>query len=447
MHDQLRPSDERRGLSNLLRKPGALFIGAGLLFFVIIQVLLSFGLLNNFWRGIIFWGAAITMVALGLNLIYGFCGQFSLGQYGFYAIGSYAAADVTWRWTHSDPSGIVVVLFGSLLVLLFYLGVSKLLGAFYRVNVMARFTFFVIATILAFALTVRFLVPVLGPVVTGLLGALPAGLSDRVVFFVALLGGAAFAGMASFLFGIPVLELGSDYFGIATLGFTVIVKVLLDNTDTILPFPEMKGARGMIGIPQWTTWPWVFVSLALVILVMRNLLHSSTGRAIVSVREDERAAQLVGIDVATSKVLAFVIGSVFAGLAGGIRAHDLAFLHPQNFNFVQSFNPLIIVVFGGLGSMTGTILAGFVWIFLLEGVLRLYLPAGFETWRFVVYPLVLLLMMLLRPEGLMGRFETPFLRKKLSPLPIGRADAGVESGGPSAEVPASDAASSGEVVA
>lgn len=431
----------------LLQRPGALFIAGGLLFFVIVQVLLSFEVLNNFWRGIIYWGAAITMVALGLNLIYGFCGQFSLGQYGFYAIGSYAAADVTWRWTHSDPSGIVVVLFGSLLALLLYVAVSRLLGAFYRVNVMTRFTFFVIATIAAFAVTVRFLVPLLGPVVTGLLNAFPAGISDKVVFFIALLGGAALAGIASFLFGIPVLELGSDYFGIATLGFTVIVKVLLDNTDTILPFPEMKGARGMIGIPQWTTWPWVFISLVLVVVVMRNLLHSSTGRAIVSVREDERAAELVGIDVATSKVLAFVIGSVFAGLAGGIRAHDLAFLHPQNFNFIQSFNPLIIVVFGGLGSMTGTLIAGFAWILLLEGVLRLYLPAGFETWRFVVYPLVLLLMMLLRPEGLMGRYEVAILRKKLPPLLPSAATAqerAEHSGGDDSAV---DVGTNGEVIA
>ncbi|MCU0521361.1 MAG: branched-chain amino acid ABC transporter permease [Anaerolineae bacterium] len=428
----------------LLKKPGVLFVGGGLLFFALVQALLQFDVLNNFWRGIIFWGAAITMVALGLNLIYGFCGQFSLGQYGFYAIGSYTAADVTWRWTHSDPSGIVVVLFGSLLVLLFYIGVSRLLGAFFRVNVMTRFTFFVIATIVALAITVRFLVPSLGPVVTGVLEGLPSDVSDRIVFFLALLGGAAFAGIASFLFGIPVLELGSDYFGIATLGFTVIIKVLLDNTDTILPFPEMKGARGMIGIPMWTTWPWVFASLVLVVVVMRNLLHSSTGRAIVSVREDERAAQLVGIDVATSKVLAFVIGSVFAGLAGGIRAHDLAFLHPQNFNFIQSFNPLIIVVFGGLGSMTGTILAGFVWIFLLEGVLRLYLPAGFETWRFVVYPLVLLLMMLLRPEGLMGRYEMPFLRKKLPQLRPGVATVG-DTG--DTESSSGDVGANGEVVA
>jgi len=146
------------------------------------------------------------------------------------------------------------------------------------------------------------------------------------------------------------------------------------------------------------------------------LLRSSTGRSILAVREDERAAQLVGIDVAQAKILAFVVGSFFAGLAGGMRAHDLAFLHPQSFNFVQSFNPLIIVVFGGLGSMTGTLFTGFIWILLLEGALRLYLPQGFETWRFVVYPLVLLVMMLLRPEGLFGRYEIPFLRQVLPPL-------------------------------
>ncbi len=400
----------------LRKRPSAVFIVAALVFFVVVQLLLSTGLLNNYWRGIIFWGAAITMVTLGLNLIYGFNGQFSLGQYGFYAIGAYASADATYRWLHDDPSGVVVVLFGSLLVVALYAGVSALLHRFYGVNVMTRFTFYVLATALGFWITVKWLVPVLGPLVWGGLNVLPQGLSQKIVFFVALLGGASLAGIASFLFGIPVLELGSDYFGIATLGFTIIIKVLLDNTDTILPFPEMKGARGMIGIPQWTTWPWVFFSLAIVVIVMRNLLHSSVGRSIVSVREDERAAELVGIDVASAKVLAFVIGSMFAGLAGGIRAHDMAFLHPQSFNFIQSFNPLIIVVFGGLGSMTGTLLTGFLWIFLLEGVLRLYLPEGFETWRLVVYPLILLLMMLLRPEGLLGRYEMPILRQFQPPL-------------------------------
>jgi len=398
-----------------LRKPTVSFAVGAAVVFVLVQVLLSLGLLNNFWRGIIYWGVAITIVSLGLNLIYGFNGQFSLGQYGFYAIGAYTAADMTWRWTHGDPSGVVVVIGGALLSLLLYIGVARLLKAFFRVSVMAKFTFYIIATVLAFWLAVQVLAPSIGPLVDTVLRALPDVVEQQVVFLIALIGGSALAGIVSYLFGIPVLELGSDYFGIATLGFTIIVKVLLDNTDTILPFAEMKGARGMIGIPRWTTWPWVIGALILVIVVMRNLLHSSTGRAIVSVREDERAAELVGVDTTSAKILAFVVGSVFCGLAGGIRAHDLAFLHPQTFAYIQSFNPLIIVVFGGLGSMTGTIATGFAWILLLEGLLRLYLPDGFESWRYVVYPLVLLLMMLLRPEGLMGRYEIPFLRRKLPP--------------------------------
>ncbi len=172
----------------------------------------------------------------------------------------------------------------------------------------------------------------------------------------------------------------------------------------------------MVGIPKLTTWPWVFAALMFVILFMRNLLHSSVGRAIVSVREDERAAALMGIDVARTKILAFVVGSIFAGIAGGIRAHDLAFVHPTMFGFLPSFNPLIIVVFGGLGSMTGTIVTSFFWVFLLEGVLRLVLPTGFENWRYVIYPLVLLLLMLLRPQGLFGRYEIPFLRQTYPPV-------------------------------
>ena len=411
-----------------LRGSNATFILGALLVFVVVQVLLSVGVLNNYWRGILFWGAAITMVSLGLNLIYGFNGQFSLGQYGFYGIGAYASADVTYRWVHSDPGGLVVVIGGCALALLLLLGVSALLRRFYGVSTLAKFMFSLLATVLGFFLAVRVLNPVLGPPVYAFLQSLPAVVVQQVVFFLALLGGATLAGIISYLFGIPVLELGSDYFGIATLGFTIIIKVLADNTDTLLPFPEMKGARGMVGIPPWTTWPWVFLAFIFVVLLMRNVLHSSTGRAIVSVREDERAARLMGINVTSYKVLAFVLGSFVAGLAGGIRAHDLAFLHPQSFNFIKSFDPLIIVVFGGLGSLTGTIFAGFAWILLLEGVLRLYLPEGFETWRFVVYPLILLVMMLLRPQGLMGKYEIGFLRQRL-PAPRKRAEQPAEEVG------------------
>ena len=211
------------------------------------------------------------------------------------------------------------------------------------------------------------------------------------------------------------MTLGSDYFGIATLGFTIIVKVLLDNSDTMLGFEEMKGARGMIGIPKITSWFWVFLFLFMVVLVMRNLMHSSYGRAIVSVREDEIAAKAMGIDVGNYKILAFVMGSLFAGLGGALYAHINGFLHPNTFNFIKSFDPMIIIVLGGLGSMTGTVAASFAWALMLEGVLRLILPQGFETWRFVVYPFILLLVMLLKPKGLFGDFEMPYLTPAITP--------------------------------
>jgi branched-chain amino acid transport system permease protein len=228
------------------------------------------------------------------------------------------------------------------------------------------------------------------------------------------------AAIISFLFGLPVLTLGSDYFGIATLGFTIIVKVLLDNSDTMLGFDEMKGARGMIGIPKISSWFWIFLFLLIVVVVMRNLIHSSYGRAIVSVREDEIAAKAMGIDVGNYKTMAFVLGSLFAGLGGALYAHINGFLHPNTFNFIKSFDPMIIIVLGGLGSMTGTVAASFAWALILEGVLRLILPEGFETWRFVVYPLILLLVMLLRPKGMLGDYEMPYLRQILPPMLVSK---------------------------
>jgi branched-chain amino acid transport system permease protein len=238
----------------------------------------------------------------------------------------------------------------------------------------------------------------------------------QMVFLLSVLLGGIVAAEISYLFGLPILTLGSDYFGIATLGFTIIVKVLLDNSDTMFGLAEMKGARGMVGIPKISSWFWVFFFLVLVVIVTRNLLHSSSGRAIISVREDEIAAKTMGIDVAFYKTLTFVLGSFFAGLAGGLYAHINGFLHPNTFNFIKSFDPMIIVVFGGLGSVSGTVVAAYAWALVLEGVLRLVLPQGFETWRFVVYPVLLLLMMLLRPSGLFGNYEFPYLRQVLPAL-------------------------------
>lgn len=393
----------------------------GLLFFVVIQLLLTPPdgrppLIGDYWRGIIFWGAAMIMVSLGMNLIFGFNGQLNLGIYGFYAIGAYASADITYRYVNGDVSGLIFVLLGSVVALLFIWAGRSFLARFYGIQTITTVVFGLIATLLGFVLTFRFLLPALRVPVFNLLQSLPDSIESHVVFFLALVAGTIFTGIISYLIGTPLLELGSDYLAIATMGFSIIVYVLLQNTDTLLGLVEMKGARGMVGIPNWTTWPWVFFTFVAVVLVMRNLLHSSTGRSIISVREDSRAAVLSGINVARTKVLAFVIGCSFAGLAGGIRAHDISFLHPKMFDMMQSFNPFIIIIFGGLGSMTGTIVAGAVWVFLLEGLLRTYLPEGFENWRLVIYPLVLLILILLRPGGLMGTYEIPFLRRPLHPL-------------------------------
>jgi branched-chain amino acid transport system permease protein len=392
------------------------FYGGILVVFAIVQVLISTNVLSDFWSTIIRQGGVMAIVALGLNLIYGFNGQFSLGQWGFYAIGAYSAADITYRWTNdSSTSGLTVLLFTVLLVGLAFMLIYKLLSRLSGLDTMSAFTVYLVATFGMVVAAVQLGRLVVNPL-NALLLALPIDVSNTIVFVLAVLIGGLLAAEVSFLFGLPVLTLGSDYFGIATLGFTIIIKVLLDNSDVMLGFEEMKGARGMIGIPKLTSWFWVVFFLVLTIIITRNLLHSSSGRAIVAVREDEIAATAMGIDVSYYKTLTFMLGSLFAGLAGGLYAHVNGFLHPNTFNFIKSFDPMIVVVFGGLGSITGTIFASFAWALVLEGLLRLILPSGFETWRYVVYPLLLLVMMLLKPSGLFGNYELPFLRQVIPAL-------------------------------
>lgn len=381
----------------------------------------NFTLLNNFDSGLLFQAAAMTMVALGLNLIYGFNGQFSLGQWGFYGIGAYTAADITYRWVNGDARGLLVVGIGTILGGVVILGIGRLVKKIRGIPVLSAFTLYMVGALVVGTLAVliggqinNLLAPALGTNLNP--GPLNSPVVLQIVFFLAVIFAGIFAAEVSFLFGLPVLTLGSDYFGIATLGFTIVVNVLMTNSDTILPFPEMKGGRGMIGIPKLTTWFWAFFFMLLVIIIMRNLIKSSTGRAIMSVREDEIAAKAMGIDIANTKLLAFVVGSLFAGIGGAIYAHFIGFLSPGTFTFLVSFNPMIIVVFGGLGSMTGTIAASFGWIFFLEGLLRVILSqmgTDAPTWRFVLYPITLLLLMLIRPQGLLGNIEWGFLKRDI----------------------------------
>lgn len=399
----------------------------------------GFQLFNDFDSGLLFQACTMSMVAMGLNLIYGFNGQFSLGQWGFYGIGAYAGADITYRWVNGDARGLLVAGIGVTLGAIMVWGVSKLVNRYKGMPVLSQFTLYLIGAVAAGAVAV-FVGNALNPMIAPLIrteagpGPLSGYVATQIVFFLAVIIAGVFAALVSFLFGLPVLTLGSDYFGIATLGFSIVVYTLMVNSDTILPFPEMKGGRGMIGIPKLTTWFWAFIFLLFVIILMRNLIYSSTGRAIMSVREDETAAKAMGIDVAYYKLLAFVIGSLMAGLGGAVYAHYMGFLSPGQFTFLLGFNPMIIVVFGGLGSMTGTLAASFGWIFFLEGLLRVLLgQLGTEapTWRFVLYPIALLLLMLLRPQGLLGNVEWGFLKKPVYEM---RARTGSEA--PATPVPA-----------
>ncbi len=259
-------------------------------------------ILNDFDKGLLIQSCTITMVALGLNLIYGFNGQFSLGQYGFYAIGAYAAADVTYRWNIGDPRGLIGLTLLVLLVAVSIWGVRRFLSTFRGVPVLSAFTLYLLGTIVAVAIAVvltALIIPAVEPLfgTADAPGILRSWLAMQITFFFAVLLAGAVAAEIAFLFGLPVLTLGSDYFGIATLGFTIVVGTLLVNSDTILPFAEMRGGRGMIGIPKLsdTIWFWAFLFLLLTIVVLRNLVYSSTGRAITSVREDETAAKVMGI--------------------------------------------------------------------------------------------------------------------------------------------------------
>ena len=410
----------------------ALTLIIALVVYVIVLLTEGVGLMNPYWYQIIQLAGITAISALGLNLIYGFNGQFSLGHIGFYAIGAYGSALITkdlmvnWSgtrigalaWMIAGQVGILVVLFAARLLRLgpirkrLAAGLAGYLKPYESGLIVLLVTLVLSAVAIAVGVCAAWGLQLVLSAIFRVLLSLPQALARGIVFLIALLTGGTMAALIAYLVGLPLLRLSSDYFGIATLGFSVMIYTALQNSDQVIP--TMKGARGMVGIPTWTTWTWVFWALLVVVFLMRHLVHSSYGRAIISIREDEIAAKTMGIDAAQSKATAFAVGGFFAGVAGGLYAHLFGFLHPSTFNFIKGFDPLIIVVFGGLGSMTGTILGSVLFALLIEG-LRVLLPQGFEDWRFVIYPIILLLVMLLRPQGLMGTTEWGWLRAPLPP--------------------------------
>ncbi len=273
-----------------------------------------------------------VILAVSLNLINGFTGQFSIGHAGFMALGAYGSA----MFSLHVGRGWVAVLESA--------------GA-----------------------------P--GPV-----AAAPA-------LLMALLLGGLLAALAGYLVGLPSLRLRGDYLAIVTLGFGEIIRVLILNIDAV------GGARGLPGIPKWVNVFWVGLGVAAVAALARHLAHSTHGRALFAIRDDEVAAEALGVDTTSYKVLAFVLGAFFAGVAGGLFAHYLQYLNPQSFTFIKSIEVIAMVVLGGMGSISGSVMAAIL-LTLLPELLR---PV--KEYRMVLYSLMLIVLMITRPQGLLGTRE------------------------------------------
>ena len=288
------------------------YLAVAIAVYVIVQVLITNGILNQFYSNTLIFIAINIILAVSLHLVIGITGQFSIGHAGFLAVGAYVSAIVTMKLD------------------------------------------------LPFALAI-------------LVGGLVAALAGLIV-------------------GIPTLRLRGDYLAIATLGFAEIIRIVFLNIDYV------GGAAGM-QVSHLTTWTYSFVCLVITIVVIVNFTNSRHGIAAISIRENEIAADAMGINTTYYKVAAFAIGSFFAGVAGALFSHNFYIIQPGQFGFLKSFDILIFVVLGGLGSLSGAVLSA-----ILLTVISTYLQ-GYPETRMIIYSLVLILVMLYRPKGLMGTME------------------------------------------
>jgi branched-chain amino acid transport system permease protein len=270
------------------------------------------------------------ILAVSLNLINGFTGQFSIGHAGFMAIGGYSSA----------------------------------------------------------FLTVTF-----GDRIRAALGFLPEAGQNGVLLLTGLTVGAILAAIAGFLVGVPSLRLRGDYLAIVTLGFGEIIRVFIVNIDAI------GGARGLSGIPKLANFFWIYLFAAITIVVVSRIVNSSFGRTLIAIREDEIAAEAMGVDTTRSKVISFSVSSALAGIAGALFAHYLMYLNPNSFTFLKSIEIIIMIVIGGLGSITGSVLGAVLYIGLTEGLRE------FAQYRMVLFSFLLVVLMIVRPQGILGHWE------------------------------------------
>lgn len=212
-------------------------------------------------------------------------------------------------------------------------------------------------------------------------------------YIIALIIGGVVAGIIGIMIGIPALRLNGDYLAIITLGFGEIIRVLIEYFDFT------GGSQGLRGIPKFNNFHLIYWIMVVSVVLMYSIMTSRHGRAVLAIREDEIASSASGINTTYYKTFAFALSAIFAGIAGGIYAHSLGILGAKQFDYNYSINILVMVVLGGMGSFTGAILAAIVLTFLPE-VLR-----EFSDYRMIVYSLILILMMIFRPKGLLGREE------------------------------------------
>ncbi|NLY45016.1 MAG: branched-chain amino acid ABC transporter permease [Tissierella sp.] len=288
--------------------------------YLVVGLLMNIGIIDSYIQlNMVLIGVNIIL-AIGLNLITGFTGQFSLGHAAFMSIGAYA-------------SGIATAKLGQ-------------------------------------------------PFIVGIIAA------------------ALCAAAAGILIGIPTLRLKGDYLAIATLGFAEIVKIIGLNNSYI------GGAIGLNDIPQYTNWTWLYISVVGTIMLAYNFVNSYHGRACISIREDEIAAEAMGVNTTYYKILVFTIGAFLAGIAGALYANYFFFIKPDTFGFMKSVDILVIVVFGGMGSITGSIVGAVV-----LSIITIFLQ-GVPELRMVIYAVVLFLIMVYRPQGIMGDKEFKLFNKE-----------------------------------
>lgn len=218
-------------------------------------------------------------------------------------------------------------------------------------------------------------------------------------FFGAMLLGALISGAVALIVGIPTLRLKGDYLAVATLGVAEIIRIFIINGGSLT-----NGAAGILGIPNFTSWPMVYIFAVLTTIATLNFLRSPIGRTTLSVREDEIAAESVGVNTTKIKIIAFVFGAITASIAGSLQAGFIGSVVPKDYTFISSINILIIVVFGGLGSITGSIVAAIV-----LGILNMLLQ-DVASVRMIIYALALVLVMIFRPGGLLGTWELSLSR-------------------------------------